>query len=62
MDLFGDTADEKEVTGITKDVPEAKSSRTFDTYALLGRFMGPQSLATVLSPLKEVCLLPLLSI
>uniref|UniRef100_F1KPR6 Small subunit processome component 20 n=1 Tax=Ascaris suum TaxID=6253 RepID=F1KPR6_ASCSU len=54
MDLFGDTADEKEVTGITKDVPEAKSSRTFDTYALLGRFMGPQSLATVLSPLKEV--------
>uniref|UniRef100_A0A915BRI6 DRIM domain-containing protein n=1 Tax=Parascaris univalens TaxID=6257 RepID=A0A915BRI6_PARUN len=54
MDLFGDTADEKEVIGITKDVPEAKSSRTFDTYALLGRFMGPQSLATVLSPLKEV--------
>lgn len=57
IDLFGDAADEKEVTGITKDVPEAKSSRTFDTYALLGRFVGLHSLAAVLKPLEDVCLL-----
>uniref|UniRef100_A0A0M3JB44 Small subunit processome component 20 homolog (inferred by orthology to a human protein) n=1 Tax=Anisakis simplex TaxID=6269 RepID=A0A0M3JB44_ANISI len=54
MDLFGDTADEKEISGITKDVPEAKANRTFDTYTLLGRFVGSQSMGIVLKPLREI--------
>uniref|UniRef100_A0A183VFV9 DUF6700 domain-containing protein n=1 Tax=Toxocara canis TaxID=6265 RepID=A0A183VFV9_TOXCA len=54
MDLFGDAAEEKTITGITKDVPEAKANRTFETYALLGRFVSPQSLGTILQPLRDV--------
>lgn len=54
MDLFGDVADEKSVTGITKDVPEAKTHRAYETYRLLGRYVSQQSFGNILSSLKEV--------
>lgn len=54
MDLFGSTAEEKTVTGITKDVPEAKIQRTYETYRLLGRYISSQCLGSVLVVLKKV--------
>lgn len=54
MDLFGDIADEKGVNTIIKNVPEAKSGRTYETYILLGRFISTALLGKVLAPLKEV--------
>ncbi|VDN01368.1 unnamed protein product [Thelazia callipaeda] len=54
MDLFGDIADEKSVSGITKDVPEAKTQRTYETYRLLGRYISSNCLDYVLETLKKV--------
>ena len=53
-DLFSDVSEEKDVTGITKDVPEAKGTRTFETYMLLGRFVSAQAIGLAVTPLKEV--------
>uniref|UniRef100_A0A0R3RU82 DRIM domain-containing protein n=1 Tax=Elaeophora elaphi TaxID=1147741 RepID=A0A0R3RU82_9BILA len=54
MDLFGSAAEEKTVSGITKDVPEAKIQRTYETYRLLGRYISSQYLGSVLTVLKKV--------
>ncbi|MCP9260147.1 hypothetical protein DINM_003269 [Dirofilaria immitis] len=54
MDLFGSTAEEKAITGITKDVPEAKTQRAYETYRLLGRYISSQCLGSVLILLKKV--------
>ncbi|KAL3993565.1 hypothetical protein ACH3XW_18080 [Acanthocheilonema viteae] len=54
MDLFGNAAEEKNVSGITKDVPEAKIQRTYETYRLLGRYISSQYLGNVLVVLKKV--------
>ncbi|CAG9531847.1 unnamed protein product [Cercopithifilaria johnstoni] len=54
MDLFGSVAEEKTVSGITKDVPEAKIQRTYETYRLLGRYISPQYLGSVLVVLKKL--------
>ncbi|EFO25702.1 hypothetical protein LOAG_02781 [Loa loa] len=54
MDLFGSVAEEKTVSGITKDVPEAKIQRTYETYRLLGRYISSQCLGSVLVVLKKI--------
>lgn len=54
MDVFGDKAEEKSITGITKSVPEAKKVRSFETYALLGRYINSQCLAYIFNPLIQV--------
>lgn len=54
MDLFGDTAEEKTVSGITKDVPEAKIQRAYETYRLLGRYISSQCLGSALVVLKKI--------
>ncbi|VDN33678.1 unnamed protein product [Gongylonema pulchrum] len=57
MDVFGDIADEKSISGITKDVPEAKTHRAYETYRLLGRYVSVQFSDNILSSLKEVSLI-----
>lgn len=57
MDLFGGAAEEKAVPGVTKDVPEAKIQRTYETYRLLGRYISSECLGTVLVVLKKVLLI-----
>lgn len=54
MDLFGSAAEEKTVSSITKDVPEAKIQRTYETYRLLGRYISFQYFGRVLLVLKKV--------
>ncbi|VDM07256.1 unnamed protein product [Wuchereria bancrofti] len=54
MDLFGDTAEEKTVSGITKNVPEAKIQRAYETYRLLGRYISSQCLGSALVVLKKI--------
>ncbi|CAJ0951085.1 unnamed protein product, partial [Mesorhabditis belari] len=53
-DLFYGAAEEKEVEAIRAKVPEAKAKRTMDTVENVGRFIGIQSLRSVLAPLYEV--------
>lgn len=55
MDLFSTAAEEKTVSGFTKDVPEAKIQRAYETYRLLGRYISSQYLGSVLMVLKKVC-------
>lgn len=55
-DLFGEVATEREVEKIANKIPEAKTCKSFDTFEILGKFVGTQSLTVLVSPLKEVCL------
>jgi len=53
-DLFGEVATEREVEKIANKLPEAKTCKSFDTFEILGKFAGTQSLTVLVSPLKEV--------
>lgn len=53
-DLFGEVATEREVEKIANKIPEAKTCKSFDTFEILGKFVGTQSLTVLVSPLKEV--------
>lgn len=39
IDLFGPSAEEKEVAGIVKSVSEAKSTKSYDIFHILGEFI-----------------------
>lgn len=39
IDLFGPSAEEKEIAGIVKNVSEAKSTKSFDIFHILGEFI-----------------------
>ncbi|KAL6263531.1 hypothetical protein P5V15_006320 [Pogonomyrmex californicus] len=54
VDLFGLTAEEKEVIGITKNVSEAKSTKSFDIFHILAEFITESCLLDLILPLKEV--------
>jgi len=54
-DLFGEVATEREVEKIANKLPEAKTCKSFDTFEILGKFAGTQSLTVLVSPLKKVC-------
>ena len=51
-DLFGQVATEREVEKITNKIPEAKTCKSFDTFEILGKFAGTQSLTLLVSPLN----------
>ncbi|KAL5010991.1 hypothetical protein ScPMuIL_013296 [Solemya velum] len=53
-ELFGKVAEEKGVAGITGKVFEAKSSKSFDSYEILARYVSTSSLSLLISPLKQV--------
>lgn len=53
MDLFGLTAEEKEVAAIVKNVSEAKSTKSFDIFHILAEFITESCLLDLILPLKE---------
>ncbi|KYN05358.1 Small subunit processome component 20 like protein [Cyphomyrmex costatus] len=54
IDLFGLTAEEKEIVGITKKVSEAKSTKSYDIFHILAEFITESCLLDLILPLKEV--------
>ena len=48
-------ATEREVEKIVNKIPEATTCKSYDTFEMLGKFAGKQSLMLLVSPLKEVC-------
>ncbi|KAG7189774.1 hypothetical protein KM043_017437 [Ampulex compressa] len=54
VDLFGLTAEEKEIIGITKNVSEAKSTKSFDIFHILAEFITESCLLDLILPLKDV--------
>ncbi|XP_031840626.2 small subunit processome component 20 homolog [Nomia melanderi] len=56
VDLFGLTAEEKEVIGIVKNVSEAKSTKSFDIFHILAEYITESCLIDLILPLKDVLL------
>lgn len=53
-ELFGSVAEEKEVKGIVSKLMEARSSKSMESYELLGQFTGKECITRIILPLKEV--------
>ncbi|XP_014487870.1 PREDICTED: small subunit processome component 20 homolog, partial [Dinoponera quadriceps] len=54
IDLFGLTAEEKEIIGVVKNVSEAKSIKSFDIFHILAEYITESCLLDLILPLKEV--------
>ena len=54
QELFGSTADEKEIAGIVRNVPEAKSSKSAESYGTLAKYVSANTLPDLIAPIKEV--------
>lgn len=54
VDLFGLTAEEKEIAGIVKNVSEAKSTKSFDIFHILAELMDESCMLDAIMPLKNV--------
>ena len=52
-EMFGDLAEEKEVTELTRKIAEAKNVKAYDTYEILAKFASPGVLVALIRPLKE---------
>ena len=50
-------AEEKDVQGILSKLFEARSSKSYDSYGLVAKYVSPGSLANIILPLKKVCIL-----
>ena len=53
-ELFGHVSEEKEVDGITSKLFEARTSKSFESYGILGKYLTSASVGKVIVPLKEV--------
>lgn len=53
-ELFGAIAEEKEVKQILSKVMEARRSKSYDSYEILGNFVGKDQVTKLILPLKEV--------
>ena len=53
-DLFGVPAEERETPEAISKLPEAKSTKSFDSYALVASKLSPSLLPDLILPLKEV--------
>ncbi|XP_054974485.1 small subunit processome component 20 homolog [Sorex araneus] len=53
-ELFGAVAEEKEVKQILSKVMEARRSKSYDSYEILGRFLGKEQVTKLIIPLKEI--------
>ena len=51
-ELFSDAAEEKEIDKITSKTAEAKKTRSYDVYRLIGKYISAGSLVKVYLPLK----------
>ena len=54
MELFSHVAEEKEIEGIKGKIHEARSSKSYDSYALLALYISKSSLPKMIVPLKKV--------
>ncbi|XP_074683053.1 small subunit processome component 20 homolog isoform X1 [Strix aluco] len=54
QELFGNVAEEKEVKGIVSKVMEARKNKSYDSYEILGRFIGKGQVTKLILPLKEI--------
>uniref|UniRef100_A0A8C0GJE3 UTP20 small subunit processome component n=1 Tax=Chelonoidis abingdonii TaxID=106734 RepID=A0A8C0GJE3_CHEAB len=54
QELFGDVAEEKEVKGIVSKVMEARRSKSYDSYEILGQYVGKDQVTKLILPLKEI--------
>ncbi|XP_043821455.1 small subunit processome component 20 homolog [Dromiciops gliroides] len=54
QELFGSVAEEKEVKGIISKVMEARRSKSYDSYEILGKFVGKDQVTKLILPLKEI--------
>lgn len=54
QELFGNVAEEKEVKGIVSKVMEARKNKSYDSYEILGKFIGKGQMTKLILPLKEV--------
>ncbi|XP_011256579.2 small subunit processome component 20 homolog [Camponotus floridanus] len=54
IDLFGLTAEEKEIAGIVKNVSEAKSTKSFDILHILAEYITETCLLDLIMPLNEM--------
>ncbi|KAB0398882.1 hypothetical protein E2I00_007749, partial [Balaenoptera physalus] len=52
-ELFGAIAEEKEVKQILSKVMEARRSKSYDSYEILGKFVGKDQVTKLILPLKE---------
>ncbi|XP_048213322.1 small subunit processome component 20 homolog [Perognathus longimembris pacificus] len=53
-ELFGALAEEKEVKQILSKVMEARRSKSYDSYEILGKFVGKDQVTKLILPLKEI--------
>uniref|UniRef100_G1MDE1 UTP20 small subunit processome component n=1 Tax=Ailuropoda melanoleuca TaxID=9646 RepID=G1MDE1_AILME len=53
-ELFGAIAEEKEVKQILSKVMEARRSKSYDSYEILGKFIGKDQVTKLILPLKEI--------
>ncbi|KAL1774813.1 small subunit processome component 20-like [Sigmodon hispidus] len=53
-ELFGALAEEKEVKQILSKVMEARRSKSYDSYEILGKFVGKDQVTKLIVPLKEI--------
>ncbi|XP_060050218.1 small subunit processome component 20 homolog isoform X2 [Erinaceus europaeus] len=53
-ELFGAIAEEKEVKQILSKVMEARRSKSYDSYEILGKFIGKDQVTKLIIPLKEI--------
>ncbi|KAJ7422794.1 Small subunit processome component 20 like protein [Pitangus sulphuratus] len=54
QELFGNVAEEKEVKGIVSKVMEARKNKSYDSYEILGKFIGRGQVTKLILPLKEI--------
>uniref|UniRef100_A0A8C4U3G8 UTP20 small subunit processome component n=1 Tax=Falco tinnunculus TaxID=100819 RepID=A0A8C4U3G8_FALTI len=54
QELFGNIAEEKEVKGIVSKVMEARKNKSYDSYEILGKFIGKSQVTKLILPLKEI--------
>ncbi|KAM9672998.1 small subunit processome component 20 homolog isoform 2-T2 [Trichechus inunguis] len=53
-ELFGAIAEEKEVKQILSKIMEARRSKSYDSYEILGKFVGKDQVTKLILPLKEI--------
>ncbi|KAF6340759.1 UTP20 small subunit processome component [Rhinolophus ferrumequinum] len=53
-ELFSAIAEEKEVKQILSKVMEARRSKSYDSYEILGKFVGKDQVTKLILPLKEI--------
>jgi hypothetical protein len=53
-ELYGETADEKEVAQIIGKLKEAKGVKAYGTFEIIGKFVSQSHLLNMVLPLKDV--------